>query len=214
MLGVAVRRGPRLSFSSGQCLGTRAPTRSAWDACGAWAHACTVWPESVQWPEREWLALGVCERSTGPHLYAPFAALVTSDRGHRAPRAAYVFQMYVSYVLSGCCICCNSYTRILQLCFSNVSAVSSRCCMFSSGCCICCSGYTRMLQVYIPKFTYFRRSCKCFYLDVAYVAVVIHICCKCMFQLFHLVLSVATGAAPHMLWLVSKHTLHQALLHH
>jgi hypothetical protein len=26
-----------------------------------------------------------------------------------------------------------------------------------------------------------------FYLDVAYVAVVIHICCKCMFQLFHLV---------------------------
>jgi hypothetical protein len=26
--------------------------------------------------------------------------------------------------------------------------------------------------------------CKCFYLDVAYVAMVIHICCKCMFQLF------------------------------
>ena len=28
--------------------------------------------------------------------------------------------------------------------------------------------------------------CKCFYLDVAYVAVAIHICCKSMLQMFHL----------------------------
>jgi hypothetical protein len=54
-----------------------------------------------------------------------------------------------------CCICFNSYTRMLQLYISNVSSVS---------------------DVY----------CKYFYLDVAYVALSIHICGKGMFQMFHL----------------------------
>jgi hypothetical protein len=57
-------------------------------------------------------------------------------------------------------------------------------------CCICCSDYTRMLQVYVPNdskcFSCFRRMLQVFYLDVAYVLVAIHICCKPMFQMFHL----------------------------
>jgi hypothetical protein len=71
---------------------------------------------------------------------------------------------------------------MLQVCFLNVLAVSSRCCIFSSGCCICCGGYTRMLQVYSKCFTCFTRMLQAFYLDVAYAAVVIHICYKRMFQ--------------------------------
>jgi hypothetical protein len=64
------------------------------------------------------------------------------------------FILDVAHVLFGYCICCNGYTHTLQVCFPNVSAVSSRCCMFSS--------------------------------DVVYVIVAIHICCKCIFQIFHM----------------------------
>jgi hypothetical protein len=62
-----------------------------------------------------------------------------------------LFQTYVASVSFRCCIYCSGYTHMLQLCFSNVSAVSSGSCMFSSGCCICCSVYTCMLQVYAPN---------------------------------------------------------------
>jgi hypothetical protein len=62
-----------------------------------------------------------------------------------------LFQAYAANVSSGCCICCRGYTRMLQVCFPNVLAVSSRCYMFLSVYCICCSGYTRMLQVYVPN---------------------------------------------------------------
>jgi hypothetical protein len=42
-----------------------------------------------------------------------------------------------------------------------------------------------MLQVYVSNVSPVSDvCCKCFYLDVAYTAVVIHICCKRMFQLF------------------------------
>ena len=58
--------------------------------------------------------------------------------------------MYGASVLSRCCICCTSYTRMLQVYISNILAVSNICCE-----CVC--------------------------LDVAYVAVAIHICCKRMF---------------------------------
>jgi hypothetical protein len=39
-----------------------------------------------------------------------------------------LFQMYVVSVLSGCCICCTGYTRMLQVYDSNISAVSNVCC--------------------------------------------------------------------------------------
>jgi hypothetical protein len=37
-----------------------------------------------------------------------------------------------------------------------------------------------------------------FYLDVAYVAVVIHVCCKCMFQIF---LVVSNVCYKYFIWL-------------
>jgi hypothetical protein len=93
-----------------------------------------------------------------------------------------LFQIYVTSVSSGYCICCSGYTRKLQVCFPNISVVSSRCCMFSSGCCICCNSYTRYVASVCSKcFTYFRHMLQAFYLDVACVAMVIHICCKHMF---------------------------------
>jgi hypothetical protein len=52
-------------------------------------------------------------------------------------------------------------------------------------CCICCNGYTRMFQMYVSNVSAISYVyCKCFYLDVAYVTVAIHICCKRMFHLF------------------------------
>jgi hypothetical protein len=39
-----------------------------------------------------------------------------------------MFHLDVACVLSGCCICCNGYTRILQVYVSNVSSVSEVCC--------------------------------------------------------------------------------------
>jgi hypothetical protein len=35
-------------------------------------------------------------------------------------------------------------------------------------------------------FSYFKCMLRVFYLDIAYVALAIHICCKCMFQMFQL----------------------------
>jgi hypothetical protein len=52
--------------------------------------------------------------------------------------------------------------------------------------------YTYVASVSSKYFTYFRRMLQAFYLDVVYVVVVIHICCKHMFQLFHQV-SVCCG---------------------
>jgi hypothetical protein len=59
------------------------------------------------------------------------------------------FNCFKHTLQTGCCIYCKGCTGMLQVCISNVSAVSSTCCMFSSECCICCSGYIRMFQVYI-----------------------------------------------------------------
>jgi hypothetical protein len=73
----------------------------------------------------------------------------------------HVFQMYMAYVSSGCC---KSRSGVLYV------AMAIK---YIATVCFKCFGYSkRMLQV--------------FYLDIAYVAVVIHVCCKCMFQKFYL----------------------------
>jgi hypothetical protein len=80
---------------------------------------------------------------------------------------------------------------MLQWLYMYVASVFSNFLAISSG---CCSGYTHMLQVYVPNVSPVSDvCCKCFYLNVAYVIVVIHICCKCIFQY------VAAGVVPHML---------------
>ena len=46
--------------------------------------------------------------------------------------------------------------------------------------------YTYVASVCFKCFIYFKRMLQVYYLDVAYVAVDIHLCCKCIFQMFHL----------------------------
>jgi hypothetical protein len=67
--------------------------------------------------------------------------------------------------------------------------------------------YTYVASVYSKCFTFFIRMLQVFYLDVAYVTVVIHICCKHMFELFHLV-SVCCNRCP------SPHPSSAAYLYH
>jgi hypothetical protein len=62
-----------------------------------------------------------------------------------------VFYITSCKCLSRRCICCNGYTRMLQVYISNILAVSEVCCKCLSGCCICCSGYTHILQTYVFK---------------------------------------------------------------
>jgi hypothetical protein len=66
-----------------------------------------------------------------------------------------VFQMYISIVScgccksrSGCCICCNGYTHMLQTSISNVSSVFLH---------ICCKCFRRMSKMfYLSSFVYCR----------------------------------------------------------
>ena len=46
--------------------------------------------------------------------------------------------------------------------------------------------YTYVTSVGFKCFSYFKRMLQGFYLDVAYVAMAIHVCCKCIFQMFQL----------------------------
>jgi hypothetical protein len=48
--------------------------------------------------------------------------------------------------LSGCCICCTGYIRMLQVYISNVSPVSN----------VCCSAHIHMLQAYIVNVSSIR----------------------------------------------------------
>jgi hypothetical protein len=107
----------------------------------------------------------------------------------------------VAYVLSECCVCCNRYTRMLQVFCLYVAYVAMTihvCCkcmfhMFQlfqtyvasvlSRCCICCTDYTVCCKC-IKCFRCFKCMLQMFHLDVAYVALALHTCCKCMFQMF------------------------------
>jgi hypothetical protein len=46
--------------------------------------------------------------------------------------------------------------------------------------------YTYVASVFFKCFSCFHLDVACFHMDVAYVAVAIHVCCKCMFQMFYL----------------------------
>ena len=63
---------------------------------------------------------------------------------------------------------------MLQWLYTYVASVCSKCC----GC----------FQTHVASvcFSCFRRILQIIYLDVAFVAVTIHICCKYMFRMFHL----------------------------
>jgi hypothetical protein len=46
--------------------------------------------------------------------------------------------------------------------------------------------YTYVASIYSECFIYFRRMLQVYDLNITYVAVAIHICCKRRFQMFHL----------------------------
>ena len=79
---------------------------------------------------------------------------------------------YVSHMLQ------EYIPNVSVLCYSKCFHVVS--CKCLSGRCICCNGYTRMLQMYVSAV--FISMLQVFYLDIAYVVVAIHICCKRMFS--------------------------------
>jgi hypothetical protein len=66
--------------------------------------------------------------------------------------------------------CCKCVYQMFQLFHLNIAYVSY-------GCCICCSDYTCMLQVCVPNVSPVSDVC----------CMAIHICCKRMFAMFHLV---------------------------
>jgi hypothetical protein len=98
---------------------------------------------------------------------------------------------YVPDVSSASYVCCRKCFHVASV--SWVGACSPRrrgqslcarygCCKSRSGCHICCNGYIRMLQVSIHNVLFTLDICwKCFYLDFAYITVVVHIRCKSMF---------------------------------
>jgi hypothetical protein len=88
----------------------------------------------------------------------------------------YMFYLDVAYVAMAIHVRCKCVFQMFQLFHLDVAC-------FLSGCYICCSGYTCTLQVFYLFQTYVASVLS----DVAYVAAVIHICCKRMFQLFHIV---------------------------
>jgi len=54
-------------------------------------------------------------------------------------------------------------------------------------CCICCNDNIRMLQAYVSSvFRCFKYMFQVFHMDVAYVAMAIHICFKHMFRVFQM----------------------------
>jgi hypothetical protein len=98
-------------------------------------------------------------------------------------RMFYAFQIYVAYVSFRYCKSRSGVAYVamtIHVCCK---------CMFQkyvasvllSRCCICCTGYTRILQVYVSNVVVVSNvCCRCFYMNVAYVTVSIHICCKHM----------------------------------
>jgi hypothetical protein len=67
--------------------------------------------------------------------------------------------------------CCRCMFQVFQMFHRYVASVSYGCCKSRSGCCIYCNGCTRMLQAPILNVSsiFFDVCCKCVYLDVAYV---------------------------------------------
>jgi hypothetical protein len=80
--------------------------------------------------------------------------------------------------------CDNCMFHAFQVC---VAYVSSGCCKNRSGITFFCNGYTHVLQVHVSNvLAVFKRMLQVLHLDIAYIAVAIHVCCKCVFQIFQL----------------------------
>jgi hypothetical protein len=158
---VAVRWGPHLSFR-GLVLG------SACDHSLNMGHMRPVGlcmrGVTIECADQPWeIVRGAQTRICIRHLLFPWRVTMGIElrAGVCVSCVCFIcFILDVAHVLSRCCICCNSYTRMLHVCFPNVLAVLSRCC-------ICCSGYTRMLQMYIPNISPVADKCSLLHSDLS-----------------------------------------------
>jgi hypothetical protein len=103
-----------------------------------------------------------------------------------------MFQRYVASVSYVCCKnrsgCCNCFRWMLQAFVQNVSSISnvylqafwSSVAYVSR---ICCKNMFQMFQSYVAA-SVFMLQVVSIYLKVAYVAMAIYVCYKCIFQLF------------------------------
>ena len=74
-----------------------------------------------------------------------------------------MFHTYVASFLSGCCVCfAMVFSNVFMCVFSSVSVARFKC------------------------FRYFIGMLQVFHMDVANVAMVVHVCCKLLFLMFHL----------------------------
>jgi hypothetical protein len=134
----------------------------------------------------------------GPHLHAPFSALVIATVGIELRVSVCVWGVCflcfirmsdVASVSYGYCICCNGYICMLQVYLLNVSAISS-------GCCICCSGHS----VCFKYFTCSDICCKCFILMFHMLKWLYTYVVSLCFNLFHLVsICYSKCCSPHAL---------------
>jgi hypothetical protein len=89
-------------------------------------------------------------------------------------RMLQVFYLDIAYVALTIHVCCKYMFQMFQLFQTYVASVLSRYFIY-------CTDYTCMLLVYVSNVSTVLNVCyKCFYLDVTYVIVHIHICCKRM----------------------------------
>jgi hypothetical protein len=105
-------------------------------------------------------------------------------------RVFHTFQMYVVYVLSGCCKNRSSVAYVAMAilicckCMFEISTISNVGWSVLSRCCICCTAYTHILQVYVSNISAVCNTCcKCFIwmlhiLQWPYTYVA-SVCCKC-----------------------------------
>jgi hypothetical protein len=82
-----------------------------------------------------------------------------------------VSHLDVAYVAMAIHVCCKCMFHLFQMHVASIFIWMLH--MFHYF-----SGYTHVASVYSKCLTSFRRMLQVVYLDVAYVAVVIHICCK------------------------------------
>jgi hypothetical protein len=75
---------------------------------------------------------------------------------------------------------------MLQVCVSNISAISNICCKCFIWMLHNYSDYSCILQVCFPNILAVSSRCCMFSSGCAYVAVAIHVRCKCIFQMFHM----------------------------
>jgi hypothetical protein len=101
-----------------------------------------------------WMVVHICCKDVLPMFHMSFQTYVANV----FIWMLHMFHTYVACVLSGCCVCLQRFSSVLS-CFSKC--------------------FRTMLQVCISNVSViFRHMLQVFYLNIAYVAVATHICCK------------------------------------